>query len=138
VNEHHARRRFAEARVARMASVRPDGAPHIVPIVFALVGDRVFSIVDAKPKTSPKLQRLENIRANPRVTLLVDHYDETWERLWWVRADGTARVVEDGPGRDEAVELLRAKYRQYEEWSEPIGAAVVVEVVRWRWWSFTG
>jgi PPOX class probable F420-dependent enzyme len=118
-----------------MATVRADGAPHLVPIVFALDGDVVHSVVDAKPKRSMKLQRLANIAANPGVSLLVDHYDEEWEALWWVRADGTARVVEGGPEQDRAVALLRAKYPQYERWPEPIGAAVIMRVDRWRWWS---
>jgi len=121
-----------------MATVSPDGAPHVVPIVFVAEGDTLCSVVDAKPKTSPRLKRLANIAANPRVTLLVDHYDEDWDELWWVRADGEARVVEEGPERRQAIELLRAKYPQYERWSEPIGAAVVIRVLRWRWWSLTG
>lgn len=138
MDEAEARRRFAGARVARMATVTPDGRPHVVPIVFALEDDRVFSIVDAKPKSSPQLKRLRNIAANPRVTLLVDHYDEDWDALWWVRADGTARVVEEGEERERGIELLRAKYEQYASWADPIGAAVVTWVERWRSWSLRG
>ena len=138
MNQNEAKRRFGDARVARMATVRRDGSPHLVPIVFALEGDRICSIVDAKPKRSPKLQRLANIETNPRVTLLVDHYDEDWEALWWVRADGEASVVEEGPERDRAVELLHARYPQYRTWSDPIGAAVIVDVDQWRWWSLSG
>ena len=137
MDDREARRRFGAARVARMATVTPEGAPHLVPIVFALEGDRILSVVDAKPKSTPKLRRLANIAANPRVTLLVDHYDEDWQQLWWVRADGEAAVVEDGPERQGAIGLLRAKYEQYAEWAEPIGAAVVVRVTRWRWWSLS-
>ena len=139
MDEREARERFAVGRVARMASIGPDGAPHLVPIVFALDGDEVLSVVDAKPKRSPELKRLRNIASDPRVTLLVDEYDEDWQRLWWVRADGQARVEEEGPVRDRALELLRAKYEQYRtSWSEPVGAAVVVRVERWRWWSLAG
>jgi PPOX class probable F420-dependent enzyme len=138
VDDAEARRRFAEARVARMATVTPDGRPHVVPIVFAMQDDLVFSIVDAKPKRSLQLQRLANIASNSNVALLVDHYDEDWNSLWWVRADGTARVVEDGPELDHAVELLRAKYEQYATWSEPVGAAVVIRIERLRSWSLTG
>jgi len=95
-----ARRRVAEARVARLATVRPDGAPHLVPVTFALLDDdRVVTAVDAKPKTTQHLQRLVNISAEPRVGLLVDHYDDDWQQLWWVRLDGTARVVRDEPER---------------------------------------
>ena len=136
MDEAEARERFAAARVARMASVDADGHPHLVPIVFAVDGDDVLSIVDAKPKRTPELKRLRNIAANPRVALLADEYDEDWQRLWWVRADGEARVEESGPARERAIELLRAKYEQYRTaWSTPVGAAVVVRVTRWRWWT---
>ena len=136
MDEAEARERFAAARVARMASVDADGHPHLVPIVFAVDGDDVLSIVDAKPKRTPELKRLRNIAANSNVALLVDEYDEDWQRLWWVRADGGARVEESGPARDRAIELLRAKYEQYRTaWSTPVGAAVVVRVTRWRWWT---
>jgi PPOX class probable F420-dependent enzyme len=132
-----ARRRFSGARVARMGTTGPDGRPHVVPVVFAVDGDTVFTIVDPKPKRGPRLKRLANIEANPRVTLLVDHYEESWRALWWVRADGTAAVEEQGPSRDRALELLRAKYEQYAEWTTPFGAAVVVRVDRWSSWSFS-
>ncbi|MDQ2934340.1 MAG: TIGR03668 family PPOX class F420-dependent oxidoreductase [Chloroflexota bacterium] len=132
-----ARGRFEQARVARLATVRPDGQPHIVPIVFALEDDLLYSIVDAKPKRGPDLVRLRNIAAEPRVSLLVDQYEEDWQALWWVRADGVATVVESGPPRDVAIRLLLEKYRQYDEWATPLGAAVVVRIERWSSWSFT-
>ena len=139
MDEQEARRRFAEGRVARMATVGADGTPHLVPIVFALDGDEIVSIVDAKPKRARDLKRLRNIAANPNVALLVDEYREEWERLWWVRADGTGRVEEEGPTRDRAIELLWEKYEQYRTaWSEPVGAALVISVRRWRWWSLAG
>jgi PPOX class probable F420-dependent enzyme len=68
------RERFAEARVAHLATVRPDGAPHLVPIVFALEDDRVYTAIDDKPKRTRELQRLANIAADPRVSVLVDSY----------------------------------------------------------------
>jgi len=132
-----ARRRFAQGRVARMATVRPDGRPHLVPIVFAVDGDTIYSGVDEKPKRTPELTRLENIRANPNVAVVVDHYDDAWDAVWWTRADGTASVEEEGTARARAIELLTAKYRQYEDGTEPIGAAVVVRVSRWTGWSYT-
>ena len=93
-----ARRRVVDARVARLVSVRPDGAPHVVPVPYALLDDdRVVTVVDAKPKTTQHLQRLANVEAEPRVALLVDHYDEDWQQLWWVRLDGVARVVREEP-----------------------------------------
>jgi PPOX class probable F420-dependent enzyme len=131
-----ARKRFEAGMVAHIATVRPDGRPHLVPIVFATDGDRIYSAVDEKPKRSPELQRLENIRANPSVTLMVDRYEDDWKAVWWARADGTASVVEDGPERDRARELLVAKYREYREGVEVVGAAVVVTVSRWSGWSY--
>lgn len=130
-----ARRRLTSARVARLATVRTDGRPHIVPIVFAVEGPRLYSIADPKPKDGLELLRFRNIEANPSVSVLVDEYDEDWERLWWVRADGVARVVRDGPERDRTIELLRAKYAQYATWTTPFGAAMVVDLDRWASWG---
>lgn len=123
--------------MARFATVRPDGRTHLVPIVFAVEGDSIYSVVDAKPKGSRELIRLANVRENPRVSLLVDHYVEDWPELWWVRADGEARVVEDGEVRLRAIELLKRKYEQYEDWLTRFGAAVVVDVAEWASWSFS-
>jgi PPOX class probable F420-dependent enzyme len=134
VTEAEMRERFERARIARLATVDVDGQPHLVPICFACVGDRIVSVVDAKPKRTPKLRRLENIRVQPRVSVLVDEYDEDWTRLWWVRADGTGRVVDSGPAREDAVATLSAKYPQYEE-LPPGGPVVEITVDRWRGWS---
>jgi PPOX class probable F420-dependent enzyme len=126
---------FAEARVARLATVRADGSPHVVPICFALEGDTLYSAVDHKPKGSPELQRLANIAAEPRVSLLADRYAEDWSTLWWVRADGAARIAEVGsPDHDRAVELLTARYVQYRG-APPLGRAVVVAIERYRGWA---
>ena len=126
-----ARERFASARVARLATADADGVPHIVPLVFALEGDTVFSAVDAKPKRTVDLRRLRNVAANPRVALLADHYaDEDWGALWWVRADGTGRVLDAAPG---AVALLRERYAQYRD-APPRGPVLAVEVARWSGW----
>jgi PPOX class probable F420-dependent enzyme len=127
------RLRVGEARVARLASVRPDGRPHIVPCCFALDADVVHSVVDAKPKSTLALRRLENVRANPAVTLLIDHYTEDWTALWWIRLDGTARVVESGNDRDRALERLREKYPQYER-EPPPGPVITIDVTEWRAW----
>jgi PPOX class probable F420-dependent enzyme len=129
-----ARALFGAARVARLATIRPDGAPHLVPVVFVLQDDTVWLMVDEKPKRHRRLQRLVNVRAEPRVSLLVDLYDEDWSRLWWVRADGRARIVGDGPPLERARDELLVKYPQ--EWVQPPGGpALAVEVERWRGWS---
>jgi PPOX class probable F420-dependent enzyme len=134
VDEADMRGRFGNARVARLATADADGQPHLVPLCFALAGDRIVSVVDAKPKRTLELRRLANIRAQPRVSVLVDRYDDDWTRLWWVRADGVARIVESGSDRDAAVTALTAKYPQYEE-QPPSGPVVEVTIDRWRGWS---
>ena len=122
--------RFATARVARLATVGADGAPHLVPIVFALVENVIYSAVDAKPKRHRALRRLANIAHEPRVTVLTDHYEDDWTRLWWVRADGLARVAESS---DEGLAALIAKYPQYVS-APPAGPFITVEVSRWTGW----
>ena len=133
--EDEARRRLAAARVGTLGTVRADGRPHLVPIVFAVQGDVIYSIADPKPKSGLGLLRHRNIAANQAVSLLVDAYDEAWEQLWWVRADGTGRVVDDGPERDATIRLLRAKYPQYSTWTTPFGAATVIRVERIASWT---
>lgn len=129
------RRRVASARVARLATVRPDGRPHIVPITFALVGGVIVTAVDHKPKTTTRLQRLANIQANPAVSVLVDHYDEDWSRLWWARADGPAEVSPAGdPSVAPLIRALVEKYRPYAE-HPPEGPVIVVQVRRWSSWG---
>jgi PPOX class probable F420-dependent enzyme len=126
----------SDARVGRLATVDADGRPHLVPICFALEGDTLYSAVDEKPKRSKRLKRLENIRRHPEVSVLVDHYEEDWSRLWWVRLDGTARVLDHGPEREHALALLRGKYQQYRA-EPPTGVVIAVRVERWRGWSST-
>jgi PPOX class probable F420-dependent enzyme len=129
-----ARSRFANGRVARLATVGAGGGPHVVPVTFAIDDDRIVTAVDAKPKRGSPLRRLANIAANRRVSLLVDEYDEDWDRLWWARADGVARVVDEGPDLARALALLHERYPQYAT-VELIGPAVVVDVERWVGWS---
>jgi PPOX class probable F420-dependent enzyme len=124
---------FASARVARLATVDADGAPHLVPIVFALVGDVIHSAVDAKPKRHGRLRRLANIAHEPRVSVLADHYDDDWAALWWVRADGVATVRGASP---EGLAALARKYPQYLV-TPPPGPFVSIEVRRWSAWSAT-
>ena len=136
MDEADARERFAGARVGRMATIATNRTPDLVPIVFAVEGDLVYSAVDPKPKRTRELLRVKNIRAEPRVQLLVDEYSEDWHRLWWVRAEGVAHIAASGPERERAIELLRAKYPQYEDMAGDFGAAIVVKVVRWTGWEF--
>jgi PPOX class probable F420-dependent enzyme len=130
------RRRFAASRVARLSTLRPDGGPHAVPIVFALVDDTVFSAVDAKPKRSTNLQRLTNVRADPRCALLVDHFEDDWSRLWWVRADGTAEVVDAPTVEHPGIQALVQRFPQYRD-EPPSRALLVVTVQRWTGWAST-
>ena len=130
-----ARSRLAAARIGRLATVRADGRPHVVPIVFVVEGDDVYAIADPKPKRGLDLLRHRNIAVNPAVSLLVDEYEESWERIWWVRADGDARIVAAGPERDKAIALLRAKYAQYATWTTPFGDAMVMRVARLTSWT---
>ncbi|HYX97353.1 MAG TPA: TIGR03668 family PPOX class F420-dependent oxidoreductase [Geodermatophilus sp.] len=130
------RRRFASSAVARLATVRPDGAPHVVPLVFALVDSTVYSAVDAKPKRTSALQRLANVRVEPRCALLVDHYEDDWSRLWWVRADGTAAVVDQPPAAHPGLAALAERHPQYRE-QPPAGPLLVVTVQQWSGWSST-
>jgi PPOX class probable F420-dependent enzyme len=124
---------FAAARVAALATVGADGAPHLVPVVFAVHGDVIYTAVDAKRKTTHRLRRLANIAANPRVSLLVDHYDDDWTHLWWVRADGVATVHDSGEQMAAGYGLLREKYHQYERLALN-GPVVTVDVSRWASW----
>jgi PPOX class probable F420-dependent enzyme len=121
------RRRVAAARVAHLATIGADGRPHIVPICFALDEQTLYFAVDAKPKRTHNLKRLRNIAANPAVSILVDHYEDDWDRLWWVRLDGNARVVTDNAEVERALHLLARRYAQYRE-TPPAGPVVAIGI----------
>ena len=127
------RERFGRSRVARLATTGRNG-PGLVPIVFVLIGDRIVTAVDHKPKRTRRLARLDNITANPEVTALVDHYTEDWSTLWWVRAEGTARVIERGSVADEDSAALIARYPQYRN-DPPPGPFIEITVARWIGWT---
>jgi PPOX class probable F420-dependent enzyme len=136
VDREEMRRRVATSTSGVLATNGPDGRPHVVPIVFALKGDTLYWTVDQKPKRTQELQRLRNIRRDPRVGVLVDTYDGDWSGLWWVRMDGRARILEHGEERARAVNALRGKYRQYRE--QPLdGAVIAIDVEEWIGWSAT-
>jgi PPOX class probable F420-dependent enzyme len=134
VTEAEARGRFAAARVAVLATVEPSRGPHLVPVTFVVDGDTVWSAVDDKPKRSTPLRRHVNIRREPRVSLLVHHWDEDWSRLWWVRADGTATLGTEAATVERVTGLLRGKYRQYAHVAVA-GPVIEVTVEVWRGWA---
>lgn len=129
------RRRVAETRVARLATVDERARPHLVPCCVALDGETLYSPVDdVKAKSTRSLRRLDNIRAHPEVSVLVDHYEEDWSALWWVRLDGVAGIFGAGsPRHDAGVSLLTAKYEQYDE-SSLEGPLIAIRIARWRAW----
>jgi PPOX class probable F420-dependent enzyme len=130
-----ARRRFAGARVAHLATATPDGRPHVVPIVFAVDADTIYHGVDAKPKRHLALRRLANLAANPRAAVLADHYEEDWSALWWVRADGSARDLDpDAPEGRMAVDRLGERYPDF----ALRGGLVAIDVARWSGWAASG
>jgi PPOX class probable F420-dependent enzyme len=134
--EDEARARFGAARVARLATVDVRGQPHVVPVTFDARGDSIVIAVDHKPKRTTDLKRLRNIRANPRVSVLADHYSDDWTALWWVRADGTAVVVDDDGARAEPVRRLRERYPQYRE-TVPAGPVISITVAAWSGWRYS-
>jgi len=128
--------RLREARVARLATADAHGKPHLVPVVFALADDHIYSAVDHKPKKSQNLKRLRNVAENALVALLVDHYDDDWSQLWWVRVDATARVLETGDNWERGAEALAEKYPQYRG-HPPDGAMLELRIERISGWSAT-
>jgi PPOX class probable F420-dependent enzyme len=127
------RRRVEAASVARLATVDADGRPNVVPFCFVLVGETLYSVVDDKPKTTTALQRLANIERDPRAAVLVDHYDDDWSKLWWVRLRGTGRVLTGGAEWHEAVDLLAGKYEAYRH-RRPSGPVLAIDVTDWKSW----
>ena len=125
---------LTSARVAVLASVRPDGRSHAVPIVFAVDAEYLYTAVDHKPKSTGRLARLENIAAHPQVSVLVQHYSNDWEKLWWVRVDGLATVIESPNHRQTALDLLTAKYPQYQE-HPPAGAVIAIRIESVTGWA---
>lgn len=129
------RARFVRSPVAVLGTADVAGATHLVPVTFLVSGDLVLIAIDDKPKRSRDLKRLRNIAANPRVCLLAQHYEADWSRLWWARADGTARVVEpeDVPGTVR--EGLLDRYPWYAQ-NPPNGPVIEVTVQQWSGWAF--
>ena len=105
------------ARVARLATADKDAAPHVVPVVFALVDGKIYIPVDGKQKKDiERLKRLDNIRENAQVSFLVDHYEDDWAKLGFALIFGNARIIHaeaDAAAYEKAAALLREKYAQY-------------------------
>lgn len=139
------RRLLSAASVGRLATVTKDGKPHVVPCCFAFADDRLYWAVDGKPKSTSSLRRLDNIRANSAVSFVVDHYADNWAKLWWVRVDGAAVIVDEAEAlpserakeRETAIEMLAGKYQQYRE-QEPQGAVIRIEIIGITGWAYDG
>lgn len=128
---------IAQQRVARLATVDKRGQPHVVPIVYAFDGARLFTPIDAKPKrVDPhRLQRVRNIQANPRAAVIIDQYHEDWHKLAWVQLRGRAVLVETGSAQATGVALLKARYSQYATMplaGRPLIMVQVDHVTGWR------
>lgn len=122
--------------MGRLATVRPNGSPHVVPVTFALIDAHIVTMVDHKPKTTARLQRLTNIETNGSAALLVDHYVDEWSELWWVTVDGPAEVHRDGPKWKKAGSALDAKYHQYRR-NRPTGPAILISIDKITYWAST-
>ena len=129
------RRSVSGARVARLATIDPDGTPNVVPLCFALEGSTLYSGVDQKPKRTKKLRRLENVKRDPRVTVLIDHYEDDWTKAWWVRLRGRARLLEAAEGLRGRQRLIE-KYPQYRE-DPPDDDVMAIEIDQWLGWSMS-
>ena len=136
MDEAEIKRRLGESRVALLATTGGDGRPHIVPICFVVMSGEILFAVDHKPKRTTDLQRLRNIEMNPAVAVLADHYEEDWTRIWWVRIDGVARVLEAGDSAEHAIDALSARYPQYAR-ERPSGPVVSIRIERLSGWSAT-
>jgi PPOX class probable F420-dependent enzyme len=110
------RTKLEVARIAHLATQDADREPHVVPICFAWDGTVFYSAIDRKPKrvAPSQLGRVKNIKKMPQVALLLDHYDEDWTRLWYILVRGVAELVSDPAEHKRSIQLLRAKYRQYD------------------------
>ena len=136
MDEIEALTRLRTSRVARLATIRPGGNPHVVPVTYAVVGEHVVTMIDHKPKTTTSLQRLANVEKHPQASLIVDHYADDWSELWWVRVDGSAVVDSEGEHWANGRQALAGKYRQYEN-RPPEGPAIAIRLDHLSYWEST-
>ncbi|HEX4158118.1 MAG TPA: TIGR03668 family PPOX class F420-dependent oxidoreductase [Rhizomicrobium sp.] len=120
-------------RIGHLATAGHSGNPHLVPVCFVVHEQALYTAIDEKPKSGQLLRRLRNILENPNVTFLADHYEEDWSRLGWIRIDGTAELLSDGPQRTEAIRLLRSRYKQYA--AMHLSAVIVIRIRHIRSWG---
>lgn len=124
---------LSRRRSGHLATADRAGKPHLVPVCFVATDAAVYIAIDEKPKTRGILKRVTNILENSAVAFLADHYEEDWSRLGWVRADGTAELLSDGPERDHAIQLLRSRYQQYS--AMQLSTVIVIRIVQVRSWG---
>lgn len=132
-------KRVEQARLARLATIDAQGAPHLVPICFVYDDGAFYMAIDRKPKrvAPERLARLDNIARNPQVALLIDEYSEDWQRLWYVLVRGTAHLLPPSARaeHDRALALLKAKYPQYAAgWlgdDAPVVRITVMKITQW-------
>ncbi len=126
-------------RVAHLATADAAGAPHVVPVCFALADATVYITIDRKPKSGAPLKRLRNIAENPSVAFVADHYDDSdWSALRWVMVRGRAELLESGPERDDAQRRLRAKHRQLAAMDLAALPVIAIRIERVTGWSAAG
>lgn len=126
--------RISTVRTGHLATLGPDAGPHIVVVTFALFDDHIVTAIDHKPKRTQLLRRIRNIETNPAVSFLADHYEENWDRLWWVRVDGTASIWSEGESRHGAVAALVDRYDQYRG-RPPAGPVIAISIDRVSGWK---
>lgn len=129
-------RLLAAARVGHLSTADSNGRPHVIPVCFAFDGQRLYSVLDQKPKRTPlsRLRRVKNIESNPQVALVVDHYEEDWANLSYILVSGKADLLVEGEERVEAIRLLRDKYPQYRDMgidSNPVIRIIPERFVSW-------
>ena len=125
------------ARAGHLATSDSNGRPHVIPFCYVFDGEYIYSVLDAKPKTTPlrQLRRVRNILENPYVAVVIDHYEEDWSRLRYVLVSGEARLMESGYEWSKAIAMLREKYSQY--WQMDLAESPVIKITPARFspWS---
>ena len=127
---------LSDAPVGHLATADANGVPHVIPVCFAVMDGAIYSVLDQKPKRSSltRLRRVRNILVNSQVSLVVDHYEEDWERLWYILVFGHAELLKERGNRPAAIQVLRDKYAQYRTMNidpNPVIRITPSQVVSW-------